>query len=210
MKIKYITCLLLIFFIGCQSTKTKNKNIGLTKTVKEEPASKYDGKHEIIEYYRNANLILRIVKRYRINKNDVWMTEQTIYDNGKKVLKFQNTDFSSWPEERKKGLNPTFDCFFSNWEDSDKEVSVSLDKLTGFYKYISIHNPKTLYLYDAFEFKNELIVPFPDLKLRKANKVWEGVTDIFSDLPETIKTQKFDKKKLKKKLKKIEEIKDMK
>lgn len=198
MKPIYIISLLIIFFIGCKSTYIEEKKIGLEKITKEEPATKHKGKKDITEYYRNSHLILRIVKHYRTNKNSVWMTEQIIYNNDKKVLKLENTNFYSDPEE--KNRNSTLNCIFYNFGEPDKEVSISIDEEKGTYKQISIYKAKSLYIYDGFELKNGLLVPLSDLELKKVHKVTEAVTDIMGELTKAIKTKNFDKKEFRKKL----------
>ena len=213
MKTIHLIIISLCLLIGCKSIEKDNS--GLVKTQREEAQGKYDGKKDIIEYKRNGNLILRIVKHHKKNSDHVCQIVQTIYYNENKVLMIRDMDFSDSSEfgsdKTRKQLTDERNCTFLGFDNPDIEVNLSLDKKTGLGKYISIHNPKTYFFYDTFEFKNGLIIPSSDFELKKTNKIFSAVTDMFSDLPEAIKTQKFDEKKFMKKLNKhTEEIENIK
>jgi hypothetical protein len=198
MKTIHLIIISICFLIGCKSIEKDDS--GLVRTQREEPKSFGDGKKDIIEYHRNGKLILQILKHHKKDSAHIWQIVQTVYYNGNKVLLIRDMDFSDpsslGSKKTKKQLTDDRNLTFSSFHYPDAEVNIVLDKATGSCKYISIFNPKTFFVYDAFEFKNELIIPFSDLELRKSNAAWDAVTDIMGDLPEAIKTQKIDKDKL--------------
>ena len=212
MKTIYLVIIFICFFVGCKSIE--KDDTGLIKTKREEPQAKFDGKRDIIEYHRNGKLILEIIKYYQKDSDHIWQTKQIVYYNDKKVLEITDNDFSlanAGTEKLRKQMSEKKNCTFSGLGDSNVDLNVLFDKNKGTIKGVGIYNSKTFFIYDSFKLKNGLMVPCSDLELKKSNKAIEAVTDVFSDLPKAIKTQKFDKDKLKDKLiKHKKEIENMK
>jgi hypothetical protein len=182
--------ILSLCLISCQSVEIKKANLNLKKIQREIPPSRIAGKNDIIEYYRDGNLILSIVKSHRKHRGGIWKIEQTIFHNGNKVLVVTETKHETSTKQYRS-------CMFYGTTDPNILIDLSLDKEKGTIAGVSICSKKQLKIYDIFKFENNFFIPYSAVELKKAHKAIDAILDIVSDLPKGKNANQIMKKVIK-------------